>query len=214
MVDLSDRGQFLNLSGLFEGGLIVLAFVLGWIFDVNPIEHLTFTWSAVLWGIAAALPMFGLFVLAHRFSFGPLKQIRRFLIEMLGPSLAACRWYDLILLAGLAGITEEVLFRGMLQMWIERACDSPTAGLVVASILFALAHLITPFYALFAGVMGLYLGCLLDVSGQRNLLVPVITHAVYDYLAFLIVLRTYHHQQAQPSEADAADADNDSPSVM
>lgn len=208
MVDLSDRGQFLNLSGLFEGGLIVVAFALGWIFDVNPVEHLAFTWPAVLWGFAAALPMFGLFVLAHRFSFGPMRRIRQFLIEMLGPSLAACRWYDLILLAGLAGITEEVLFRGLLQMWIERAVDSPTAGLVAASILFGLAHLITPFYALFAGAMGLYLGYLLDASGQRNLLIPVITHAVYDYLAFLIVLRTYHHQQVQPSEIDA---DNDPP---
>jgi len=157
----------------------------------------------VLWGIAAALPMFVLFILAHRFAFGPFKQIRRFLIEALGPSLAACRWYDLILLAGLAGITEEVLFRGLLQIWIERAVGSPTAGLVAASILFGLVHLITPTYGLFAGIMGLYLGYLLDASGQRNLLVPVITHAVYDYLAFLVVLQTYHRQQALTSETDA-----------
>ena len=60
---LDDRGQFLNLSGLVEGGLILVAFLVGWIFDVDPIEHLKFSWAALVWGALAALPMFGLFVL-------------------------------------------------------------------------------------------------------------------------------------------------------
>ncbi len=208
---LDDRGQFLNLSGLLEGGLILVAFLLGWIFDVNPVEHLRFSWAAVAWGTLAALPMFGLFVLSQRLKFNPLGRIRRFLLETLGPSLAACRWYDLILLAALAGLAEEILFRGLLHAWIEKGFESNTAGLIGSNLLFGLAHLITPTYALFAGVMGLYLGFVFDATGERNLLIPITTHAVYDYLAFVMVVRSYRREYGEPDDANGNQtADQDS----
>lgn len=211
MVDLGERGQFLNMCGLFEGGLLVVAVVLGYFLDVNPLDSLTVNWqAAVVWGVAAALPMFGLFVLSHRFALGPLKPIRRFLVDMLGPSLAACRWYDLILLAALAGLAEEALFRGLLQTGLERFFDSAVTGLIVASILFGLAHLITPLYGVLAAMMGFYLGWLFDASGERTLLVPVITHGLYDYLAFLVVVHTYRRQQKQSGEVKTGDG-NDAP---
>jgi membrane protease YdiL (CAAX protease family) len=30
----------------------------------------------------------------------------------------------------------------------------------------------------------------MDVSGERNLLAPIITHGLYDFLAFLVVAET------------------------
>lgn len=210
-MDLHDRGQFLNLSGLVEGGLIVVAFLLGWWCDVDPVAHLTFDWPAVLWGAAAALPMFLLFVLSHRAQVESLRRIRRFLHEALGPSLAACRWYDLILLATLAGLAEEVLFRGFLQSWMTERWGY-AIGLLGSSVLFGLAHPITPFYALFAGLMGLYLGYLFDGAlDEPGLLAPVVTHAVYDYLAFLVVLRTYRREQAQSNGESLGTGGDDAP---
>jgi len=206
MPNLRDRGQFLNLSGLFEGGLIVVALAVGWLFDVNPVESLTFDWAALLWGFLAAIPIFGLFLLFHRFPLGPMAPIKRFLIEMLGPMLSVCRWFDLVLLALLAGLAEEVLFRGLLQPWMERSWGA-TAGLAGSNVLFGLAHLITPLYAVVAGLIGLYLGFLLDAIGERNLLVPVVTHAVYDYLAFLVVLRAYRQEQMPEPVALTEDLD-------
>jgi membrane protease YdiL (CAAX protease family) len=207
---LDDRGQFLNLSGLLEGGLILIAFLVGWIFDVNPVEHLKFSWTALGWGTLAALPMFGLFVLSQRLKFNPLGRIRRFLLEALGPSLAACRWYDLVLLAALAGLAEEILFRGLLQVWIENSFDSKITGLIGSNILFGLAHFITPTYALFAGVMGLFLGFVFDATGERSLLVPITTHAVYDYLAFVMVVRSYRREYGKRDDADGTEtADQD-----
>ena len=196
MTDFSDRGQFLNLSAIFEGSLVVVAFLLGWLLDVDPVQSLAFRWSDVLWGAAAALPIFAAFLLAHLFPLGPLKRIKRFLVEVLGPPLSACRWYDLLLLAGLAGLAEEILFRGLLQPWLEQSLGSRTAGLIGSNIVFGLAHLITPVYALAAAIIGLYLGFLLDATGQRSLLVPIVTHAVYDYLAFLVVRRAYRQRRA------------------
>jgi membrane protease YdiL (CAAX protease family) len=99
-----------------------------------------------------------------------------FLLETLGPYLMACRWYDLLLLGAVAGLSEEVLFRGVLHVKL---------GIVTSNIVFGAVHWITPAYALSAGLIGVYLGWLQNYS--ENLLAPMITHGFYDFLAFLVV---------------------------
>ena len=199
MDDLTDRRQFLNLAALFEGGLVLAAIVLGWFVDVNPLEYLILKWESIAWGVVASVPMILLFLLSYRFPVGPFLKIKRFLVEMLGPPLAACRWYELILLAIIVGFCEEILFRGVLQPWFENL-GGPAVGLVGSNVLFGLAHVITPLYGVLAGLTGCYLGWLLDFSGERNVLIPVITHAVYDYLAFMVVVRGYRQELAHPSQ--------------
>jgi membrane protease YdiL (CAAX protease family) len=70
-----------------------------------------------------------------------------------------------VLLAGVAvPVGEELFYRGALQTrFAERF--GRTAGLVVASMLFALAHF-EPIHMLFALAAGLYLGWLSDVAGS------------------------------------------------
>ena len=97
------------------------------------------------------------------------------------------------------GFCEEILFRGVLQPWFEKL-GGPTVGLVGSNVLFGLAHIITPLYGVLAGLIGCYLGWLLDCSGERNVLIPVISHAVYDYLAFLVVIRGYRRELEHPTE--------------
>ena len=62
-------------------------------------------------------------------------------------------------------------------------------ALALASLLFAAAHLITWTYALIVAFIGAYLGLLLIWTG--NLLTPMITHAVYDFIALVYFLRLY-----------------------
>jgi hypothetical protein len=96
---------------------------------------------------------------------------------------------QLALLAALAGIGEELLFRGVLQVGLARVL--PDAGaLVAASALFGLVHFVSPAYVLLAGVVGLYLGGLFLFQG--NLLVPIIAHALYDFVALIYVTRRYN----------------------
>jgi membrane protease YdiL (CAAX protease family) len=76
---------------------------------------------------------------------------------------------DCIVLALASGLVEEALFRGVLQ---------PRLGLLVASLLFGLAHLVPrrellP-WAGFAIAMGFMLGGLFIATG--NLVAPVVTH--------------------------------------
>jgi membrane protease YdiL (CAAX protease family) len=189
MFDLTRRCDFLGVAILFEGSLIGIAEALGWWFGIDPLAR--FSWDAQggAWGVAASLPMFALFLLSYRFPAGPLVRIKQFLHEALGPSLVACRWYDLLLVAAVAGLGEELLFRGVLH---------PLAGPLWSNVLFGLAHFITPTYAVLAGLMGAYLGGLLELS--ENLLAPIITHGLYDFLAFLVVARECRRSTEQTEQ--------------
>lgn len=139
-------------------------------------------------------PLALFFYASFRIPVGGLSQIREFLLESLGPLLAQCSVFDLLLLAGLVGFSEELLFRGVLQPWLGQW--GFWFGLLGCSVLFGLAHAVTPTYALVAGLIGLYLGGLLEFCQPSNLAVPVLIHAAYDWLAFLVVRRTCLKQAA------------------
>jgi membrane protease YdiL (CAAX protease family) len=73
---------------------------------------------------------------------------------------AAATFFGMLWVVALA---EEFFFRGLLQRWLGEWLDNPTAGWLLASALFGLAHL--PFrsfpnwrFALLAGVAGLFYG--------------------------------------------------------
>ncbi len=193
MLDLSNRYDFLTAAVLFEGSLVGLASALGWCFDVDPLAHFAWDRKGLIGGLAAAIPMFCLFAVAYRFPFGPFRKIKQFLLEALGPSLLACRWYDLLLVALVAGIGEELLFRGVLH---------PRLGIWGSNILFGLVHFITPAYAVTAGLIGAYLGWTLEVS--ENLLAPVVAHGLYDFLAFVVVARDVRKTPLLPESGDSS----------
>ena len=81
------------------------------------------------------------------------------------PLFAGVGWLQLALVSLVAGVGEELFFRGVLQPtligWIGIA-----AGLIAASVVFGLLHAITPTYALLATAVGAYLGWL--ARGQRQ----------------------------------------------
>ena len=62
-------------------------------------------------------------------------------------------------------------------------------GLLISSLLFGLAHAITRTYVILAGLAGVFFGLQWHYTG--NLLAPIISHAVYDYLAFLKIAREF-----------------------
>ena len=93
------------------------------------------------------------------------------------PLLAPCTQLDLVCIALLAGLGEELLFRGVLQTYFVGTLGL-VWGLLLASTLFGIMHAATLTYALFAGVVGLYLG--LFYRWTDNLLGPIICHALYD----------------------------------
>ncbi|MEQ1557475.1 MAG: CPBP family intramembrane glutamic endopeptidase [Methyloglobulus sp.] len=185
-----DPERFFKSACLFESGLILVAIILGWVAGINPFATLHYSESAILYGVLGTIPLFLLFLILERITADSVVTIRRFLLESLGPALHRYHWSDLFILAAIAGISEEILFRGVLQPWLESAWGI-TAGLIASNVIFGLVHAVTPLYAVLATVVGIYLGLALDIGGDRNLLIPIIIHGLYDFLAFLALLRSY-----------------------
>jgi membrane protease YdiL (CAAX protease family) len=72
--------------------------------------------------------------------------------------------------------------------------------LIGSNIVFGLAHALTPLYFVLATLVGIYLGLSLDYGGERNLLTPIIIHGLYDFLAFLALMRAYRARQTNGSQ--------------
>jgi len=182
--------QFYKKACYFEGSLIIVALLLGWIADINPFADLYFSETAIAVGLIGTGPLYLLFLAMEQTQSSSLAKIRKLLLTTLGPGLHRYHWTDLLVLAGIAGLTEELLFRGVIQPWMESSWGM-TAALIGSNVIFGLAHALTPLYGILAMVVGIYMGVSLDIAGDRNLLTPVIIHGFYDFLAFMSLMRAY-----------------------
>ena len=180
--------SFLRMATLFEGALGMLALVLGAWLQVDPLSDFHLDMAAFLIGLAGVIPLYLLFISGQHLPW--LKPLQEILIQRLGGLLAQCRWYELLYLASLAGMTEELLFRGFVQPWLEIHWGY-VGGLIFSNLIFALVHWITPLYALMAAIAGFYLGLSLDMGESRNLLTPIMIHSLYDFVAFIAVARLW-----------------------
>jgi hypothetical protein len=180
------RLPFLIQAFLFEGALAGVGFLLAFGTGIAPFAGASLSWRVALISGAATLPLLAVFLLCRRYPVGPLRPIQELLDTLLGPYLAACGVVDLLLLAAVVGISEEILFRGVAQPWLVGALGE-IGGLLAASLLFGLAHAITPTYAVLAGLAGLYLGICPRLLGGYNLYIPALSHGLYDLAAFLLI---------------------------
>jgi membrane protease YdiL (CAAX protease family) len=182
-------GRWPVILGLsFEGGLALLSWLLGWPLGVLP--WTTLHWKdprASAFGVAITVPMLGAFFLLLRSNLPQLLRIRRLFEESFRPFFAAYTVLDLAALSLLAGIGEEMLFRGVLQALFSRWLDSRWLGLAMASLIFGLLHAVTPTYLLLATLAGAYLGLMWLLSG--NLLTVIIAHSLYDFVALVYLVR-------------------------
>ena len=168
--------------------MLLLGWALGRWLDIDPLETLHLSPSAIILGVAATVPL----LLGLRWTLNTPRQSLQRLLQLvqdqLGPLLASRSPGDLALLALLAGSAEELLFRGVIQAGLARWVPDVIA-VIVASGLFGLAHFVTLSYAILAGIAGVYLGTVYLLEG--NLLVPIVAHALYDFVALTWLVRRY-----------------------
>ncbi|KAF3982471.1 MAG: CPBP family intramembrane metalloprotease [Methylococcales symbiont of Hymedesmia sp. n. MRB-2018] len=191
----SKSENFFKTACYFEGFLIVIALFLGWLADIDPFEFLHYSEGAIFYGLFGTIPLLLIFLAIEQMAIPAIQQIRSLLLETIAPYLYRYHWTDLFILALIAGVSEEVLFRGVIQPWMENSWGM-TAGLITSSILFGLVHAITPLYAFLAMSISIYLGLFLDYGGERNLLTPIVIHTTYDFLAFLTIMKIYRNKLA------------------
>jgi len=184
---------------VLEGGLGLVAVALGWWLGPKPLKSIGWSFSAGALGAAASLPMLLAMAVCLRIPLRPFVKLVWVMEELVVPMFRRCRVRDLLVIAALAGLGEEMLFRGLIQETAAGCVAGPMGiwvGLLVASLLFGAVHPITPTYALLAGLMGLYLGWLWIATG--NLLVPVTAHAVYDFVALVYLVKVRDRKPRRP----------------
>ena len=146
-------------AAIFEGSLVPAAIALGWLLGTPPLATLHAEWPGVWLGIAATLPPLGLFWMCMKCPWRPFAKIAGIMDETFCRCSEIATWRNWPYIAALAGIGEEMLFRGVIQTAAADVIGGPYGawlGLSVAAILFGLLHLITPTYAILAGLIGLY----------------------------------------------------------
>jgi membrane protease YdiL (CAAX protease family) len=186
-MDPLERYWVVGLAIAVEGGLLVVAEGIGRLLGRPPVALLHWEdTGGLLWGLAATVPMVGLFLAIVRWPVGPLRAIQQFTDKVLCPLLAPCTVVDLAGISLLAGLGEEMMFRGVIQGGLQEFLP---VGLAVAgaSLLFGVLHAVTFTYAVLASLMGAYLGWLWLATG--NLAAPALTHGLYDFLVLLYLLR-------------------------
>ena len=169
-----------------ECALLTIAFAVGWLAGISPLEHLRLSVAGVLAGFLAAVPMLALLFWCLRTEWGPMRRLVVLVEDRLGPHLANASAGGIVLLALLAGIAEELLFRGVVQVWLAERFPLWLA-LAGASLLFGVGHWLSLSYAVLAAAIGAYLGLVFVITG--DLLAPIVAHAVYDVVALFALAR-------------------------
>jgi len=186
-------------AALFEAGLAIAAFVLGWLFNQAPWESFRPTARPVALGVAAVLPLLALLWACQRLEWKPLQAVWRVLNEVVIPLFRNCKWVEIAAICLLAGVGEELLFRGLLQTALAEwssdflphtrawAAVGDCGAVFAAAVVFGALHAVNVAYAVLAALIGVYLGWLYYATG--NLAVPVVAHGLYDFVALVYILK-------------------------
>lgn len=149
-------------------------------------SRFTFSWGATGYALLLSLPMFGALYFAVRTEWEPLSRLRKEIEEKIVPIFANCNVFDLAVIAFLAGAGEEIFFRGWMQAALANRLGV-LLGILIASAIFGFAHYLSAVYAIYAGLTGLYLGVIYQMSG--NLYIVMGIHALYDFIALVYLVR-------------------------
>ena len=166
----------------FEAGLVLVALALGWILGIAPFAQAFVHAGDLLLGLVATTPMLLVLWWGLTRPDGAIGFATRQAAQLTQQLFAGASVPGLLLLSMAAGFGEEALFRGVLQPLFSNF-GGEIAGLVLASVVFGLAHALSRAYAVLAALIGVYLGGLYLVTD--NLMVPIVTHSAYDFVALL-----------------------------
>ncbi|MBN2500534.1 MAG: CPBP family intramembrane metalloprotease [Anaerolineales bacterium] len=179
------RKTLLLITLFVEGGLFVIGLLLMGGSDAL-LSRFSLSWSATGYALLLCIPMLAMLYFDERSHWLPLVRLREEINEKVVPIFANCKIIDLVVIALLAGTGEELLFRGWLQGTLI-AKFGVLPGILIASAIFGLAHYLSPTYAIYAFLTGLYLGVIYQASG--NLYIVMAIHAVYDFIAMVYLIR-------------------------
>ncbi|MFW6360081.1 MAG: CPBP family intramembrane glutamic endopeptidase [Chroococcales cyanobacterium] len=172
------RPQVLTIMGVTAILLLLVAKVWQYLGSV-PLFPLTFSLEAVLMGLGIAAGIILASSLIYKLWPAYRESAQYYLNLVLKPlALPDSLWLGL-----LPGLSEELLFRGVMIP----ALGSGVLAVIISSLLFGVLHLggVQQWpYGVWATAVGLLLGSIMIVTG--NLLIPIIAHTMTNFVSGLL----------------------------
>jgi membrane protease YdiL (CAAX protease family) len=210
----SERTDGFGMAVVVEGGIAAIAALGAWMLHI-PLREQFPSWGsplaiAILRGLVATLPMLVAFWILVNSELPRLRQLREqveWLVKEMFPTGSVLQF---AMVAALAGVGEELLFRGVIQTKLGD-WTTPLIGLMLASLLFGLAHALSAMYFLFAIVVGAFLGWL--AFQYHDLVAPMVAHGLYDFVALVYLSRNASRKRMKAPPTADANANNPSSST-
>jgi membrane protease YdiL (CAAX protease family) len=190
MPDASSR--LLPLAVVGEGGLAIVGGL--WLYGAGHPVRLGATWTALAAGVATALvlALAQWWVQRSAPAVGPVQAMRELQRRIFEPLFAPLSVAEMVAISALAGVGEEILFRGAMQA---------SFGWPVATIAFGACHLGLSrrgwVLGIWAGAAGAALAGLAIATG--GLVAPIVAHAGYDLAALLWIRRQARRAAGGPA---------------
>ena len=172
-------GRFLPIVMLGEGILLAVAYVWAWLIGLSLPFGSAAQGTIAGIGAAVGLAVVNLGFLRARGNRWPGDALRHVCRVIVRPIFEHATLWHIVAVSALAGVSEELLFRGVLQTLV---------GLPAASVIFGAVHVGGRGfigYGVWAACIGALFGWLMVMTG--GLLAPIVAHAVYDALALAYV---------------------------
>jgi membrane protease YdiL (CAAX protease family) len=179
------RGALWKVTLGVEGGLLAAAVLVGLVLDEPFWMDGTVDPAAVAGGIVSGILLLGVAVGAVEAPLRFMAAIRTD-VDRVMVLFHRATVVDFLAISLLAGAGEEALFRGVLQPAVAAHLGTPMAILLV-SVAFGLMHCVSRSYVIFSGALGAAFGFMYAASG--NILVPMVAHAAYDFVALVYGVR-------------------------
>jgi uncharacterized protein len=174
--------------------------------------------ASLIMGVTLAFMMLGGVYWLSRMGWAWFSEIEALLDQALVPSLRRCRIWQLLMLAILAGVGEELLFRWAIQGWLEyfgrwaivdvNYSQNTSRDFLnwlaygfaatVTAILFGLCHAVTRAYWALAAGMGLIFSLVVVAGG--GLVAAIVAHGLYDFLAFMWLCQRLEEKHGDGAE--------------
>src|SRR5262245_1428639 len=176
------------LACLLEMSLLGVAGIYSGLADQPLLGSIKWRAADSFVSVVAAVPLLVLFRAALGSGWKPMVEVRQFLEETGRPIFARWSVVQLAVISTLAGLSEEIFFRGALQGGLTKPFGTAFA-IAVASAVFGLCHWVNRAYGVLAACIGIYFSALWLLTD--NLLTPIVAHALYDFIALLYFLRMH-----------------------
>jgi uncharacterized protein len=178
------------MAVVVEGGLTLIALLLAALLSVPLRELFPEDGNSLAWAIArgvlVTVPMVAGFLLLVHLPWASLRQLRQQVESLIREMFPTASMPQFALIALLAGVGEELLFRGVLQTLLA-SWTTPLLGLMIASLLFGAAHALSKLYFFLATLIGVCFGWM--VLFYQDLVAPMVAHSLYDFVALIYLSR-------------------------